>query len=222
MENLDVVQIVSFLGVLLVSATLHEMAHAAAAMFYGDNTAKEAGRITINPIPHIDPIMSILVPIVVLVGSGGSFVFGGAKPVPVDSSRFRKGIKVKRALMWVAAAGPISNFIIAFLCFWAANQSVAAFGNAFSYSFGYKLLTMGAFVNVLLGVFNLLPLPPLDGSKVIAGFMPDKMAIAWLKLERFAILFFLVIIFTPITQVILGPLGWMLETLNEASKVLVI
>jgi len=187
MQGVDPLSVLAFLALLLFSATVHEMAHAGMARYFGDPTAKEEGRLTLNPIPHIDPMMSIVVPLGILFLSGFNFIFGGAKPVPVDPTRFREGVVMKRGMMWVSLAGPVSNFIQAFIFLYLAHQLEAWYGYAFRTWFIHDLLMMGGTLNVLLGLFNLIPFPPLDGSKVLAGVLPDRAADFIYRMERFAL-----------------------------------
>ena len=143
--------------VFIVSLTLHELAHGLAAYRLGDRTAKDKGRLTLNPIPHLDPLGSL---ILVLTYFGGSFLFGWAKPVPVDPRNLRTSPQVGMAL--VGAAGPATNFVLALISGAVLAHSELT-GDAFSIA-AYSLE-----INVILGVFNLFPIPPLDGSRVIGG-----------------------------------------------------
>ncbi|MDJ0836887.1 MAG: site-2 protease family protein [Acidobacteriota bacterium] len=222
MENLDIGNLLIFFGVLMFSAVLHEMAHAGSALYFGDTTARDEGRISLNPIRHIDPIMTILVPIGILLASGFQMIFGGAKAVNIDPTRFRPGVNTKRAMMWISLAGPVTNFILAFICYYLAHQLLESFGGRFRYSLGYDILEKGAWVNVLLGTFNLLPIPPLDGSKIIAGLVSDRLAVMIYKLERYAIVFFVIIILTPIGRYILEPSLWLADQLSTLARALVI
>lgn len=201
---MDTVGIVAALLAVIFSLGVHEAAHGWTAERFGDPTARELGRITINPIKHIDPVFTIIVPIVLYMTAG--FAFGGAKPVPFDPTRFKPGTNVKRAIMWIAAAGPISNFILAFLSELLRGIAIAKFGAGVSGGFTYQFLSSMVFINILLGIFNLLPIPPLDGAKVLAGFLPNNMAVALYKLERFAFLFFILIIALPIGNIIFQPM----------------
>ena len=159
--------------VFIVSLTLHELAHALVAYRLGDRTAKEMGRLTLNPIAHMDPLGSL---ILVVTYFGGSFLFGWAKPVPVDPRNLRTSPQVGMAL--VGAAGPASNFVIALIAgaVWAHNQLT---GDA------AKIVAYTITVNVILGVFNLFPIPPLDGSRVIGGFMPRDVYARWAALDQY-------------------------------------
>jgi Zn-dependent protease len=159
--------------VFIVSLTLHELAHGLAAYKLGDRTAKEMGRLTLNPIAHMDPLGSL---ILVLTYFGGSFLFGWAKPVPVDPRNLRTSPQVGMAL--VGAAGPATNFLIALVAgaVWAHNELTGDTAKIVAYTIT---------VNVILGVFNLFPIPPLDGSRVIGGFMPRDVYARWAALDQY-------------------------------------
>ncbi|MDP9258675.1 MAG: site-2 protease family protein [Actinomycetota bacterium] len=159
--------------VFIVSLTLHELAHALVAYRLGDRTAKEMGRLTLNPIVHMDPLGSL---ILVVTYFGGSFLFGWAKPVPVDPRNLRTSPQVGMAL--VGAAGPASNFVIALIAgaVWAHNELTGDTAKIVAYTIT---------VNVILGVFNLFPIPPLDGSRVIGGFMPRDVYARWAALDQY-------------------------------------
>jgi Zn-dependent protease len=168
--------------IIIYSIILHEIAHGWIAQFLGDYTAKRAGRLTLNPISHIDPFMTVLLPLVLLF-IGSPFILGGAKPVPINPSNFKN---YKRDIALTAAAGPITNILIAvilslFIHLLALNLNL------------YRAFTYGITINIFLAIFNLLPLPPLDGSKVIGGFLPQHLSQQWLGLEKYS-LFFLVIL----------------------------
>jgi len=156
--------IVVVLLVILVSMTLHEVMHGYAAYWLGDDTANLQGRLTLNPFAHIDPFMTLLLP--VLLAVAGLPIFGGAKPVPFNPSRLRYG-EIGAAL--VGLAGPLTNLVIAFVLF----GLYAAFGQPSTNSFGGLLLIVGVSVNLGFFVFNMLPIPPLDGSRVLYALAPD-------------------------------------------------
>jgi Zn-dependent protease len=159
--------------VFIVSLTLHELAHGLTAYRLGDRTAKQQGRLTLNPIAHMDPLGSL---ILVITYFGGSFLFGWAKPVPVDPRNLRTSPQVGMAL--VGAAGPATNFVIALIAgaVWAHNELTGDVAKIVAYTIT---------VNVILGVFNLFPIPPLDGSRVIGGFMPRDVYARWAALDQY-------------------------------------
>lgn len=150
----------------IFAITVHEAAHGYVARYLGDNTAYAMGRVTLNPIPHIDPVGTILMPILLYFATSGAFLFGYAKPVPVNFGRLRHP---KRDMVWVALAGPGSNFIQAIL--WAA-VFVGLVAAGINETFFIKMAQGGVLVNLVMCAFNLFPLPPLDGGRVLAGLLP--------------------------------------------------
>ena len=146
--------------------TVHEAAHGYVARYFGDNTAYVMGRVTLNPIKHIDPIGTILMPLLLYFATSGAFLFGYAKPVPVNFNRLRHP---KRDMIWVALAGPASNFIQAIL--WALFL-VLLVALDVREPFFIKMCQAGVLVNLVMWAFNLFPLPPLDGGRVLAGLLP--------------------------------------------------
>jgi Zn-dependent protease len=171
--------------VFIISLTLHELAHAVTAYRLGDRSPQEMGRLTLNPIAHLDPLGSL---ILVLTYFGGSFLFGWAKPVLVDPRNLRTSPQVGMAL--VGAAGPATNFLLA-LAAGLVNAHTDLTGDAATV--GYYAVV----INVSLGVFNLLPVPPLDGSRIIGGFMPRDLYRQWAALDQYGmfVVFALVLVF---------------------------
>jgi Zn-dependent protease len=203
-----------FLG-FVFSIVVHECAHAIVASWCGDDTARLLGRITLNPIPHIDLFMSIIVPLSMLVMSGGSMVFGGAKPVPVNVYRLRHP---RRDMMWVALAGPISNVILAILFALAGNLLWFAFRA--NHDFGKDLrdaLAGVVFMNMLLACFNMIPVPPLDGSRVLAYFLPSNMAQTFAQVERFGLVIVVMLMYSGVLRPLLKPAiiatSWLIQHL---------
>jgi Zn-dependent protease len=154
----------------IFAITVHEAAHGYVARHIGDNTAEVMGRVTLNPMKHIDPIGTILMPLMLYFATSGAFLFGYAKPVPVNFGRLRHP---KRDMVWVALAGPASNFVQAIL--WALVL-VALVAAGVSESFFIKMAQGGILVNLVMWAFNLFPLPPLDGGRVLAGLLPNGQA----------------------------------------------
>jgi len=151
----------------IFAITVHEAAHGYVARHFGDNTAEVMGRVTLNPMKHIDPIGTILMPLMLYFATSGAFLFGYAKPVPVNFGRLRHP---KRDMVWVALAGPVSNFIQAIL--WAlVLVTLVAVG--INETFFIKMAQGGVLVNLVMWAFNLFPLPPLDGGRVLAGLLPN-------------------------------------------------
>lgn len=154
------------------SIVVHEVAHAWTADKLGDPTARDMGRITLNPVPHIDPVMTIMLPLLLYLSSG--FIFGGARPVPVDMRNFRRPLW---GMMWVALAGPLSNVLLAAGFLFALNLTPALVGWRANFGENFAYFVFGvASVNVLLAVFNMLPIPPLDGSRIVAPLLPRHLA----------------------------------------------
>ena len=170
---------------LLLAVIFHEIAHGLAAERLGDPTARESGRISLNPIKHIDPFMTILLP-GILIFSGSPVVFGGAKPVPINPMNFRDP---RRGMMWTAFAGPVTNFLLAGICYLVLVLLRPFFeGSGLVPALVASWLIYGVFINVILGVFNLIPIPPLDGGRVAVGLLPLAFARRWARLERFGLI----------------------------------
>lgn len=161
----------------LFAITVHEAAHGYAARHFGDNTAAAMGRITLNPAKHIDPVGTILMPLLLYFATAGTFLFGYAKPVPVDFGRLRNP---KRDMIWVALAGPASNFIQAIL--WAL-LFVVLMGLGVRERFFLEMANAGIKVNLVMWAFNLFPLPPLDGGRILVGLLPYRQAVAVSRIE---------------------------------------
>jgi Zn-dependent protease len=217
----ELILIVFYVLILLASLIIHEVAHGLMALWLGDPTAKYAGRLTLNPLKHIDPWMTIMAPIMLLILSGGRFAFGGAKPVPYNPYNLRNQ---KWGPTMVAFAGPLSNILIATVFAIAARMVVISMATKIdiisnfndwgviaqtvSGSLGsimFELCVMVIFWNVLLAFFNLIPIPPLDGSKLLFALLPLKIE-TMAVLEQFGFVILLVaIIFLS------GPLGFFLN-----------
>lgn len=196
--------LVIILGVILFSMVLHELAHGMVAYWLGDETAKDDGRLTLNPVKHIDPVMSILVP-VLLYMSGGP-IFGGAKPVPVNTRNLKFGAW---GMALVAIAGPITNFLIALVSFlvgyWTGWLNMPGIVG--------MIFTELVLVNLGFGIFNLIPIPPLDGSRVLYALAPDVVREGMEKFEKIGIIvvMILVIVFPGvISKIMLGGIQGML------------
>ncbi len=192
---------------MIFAITLHEAAHAYAARYFGDSTAYMLGRMTLNPIKHIDPIWTILVPIVTLLVS--PFVFGAAKPVPVNFGALRNP---KRDMIWVAAAGPLAN--LAMMLMWAIVAKIAITLGATGPAYFLALVAeAGIFVNALLMVFNLFPLLPLDGGRILTGLLPNKLAYTFSRTEPYGMFILIGLIITGI----LGKFMWPLVDISMKS-----
>lgn len=186
---MDIAQIIQTITVyaipVLFAITVHEAAHGYAARYFGDNTAYVLGRITLNPIKHIDPIGTILVPLGLYFATAGAFLFGYAKPVPVDFGSLRNP---KKDMVWVALAGPASNLVQALG--WAIGFYVIT-GMGISETFWIAMCKAGILVNVVMFVFNLFPLPPMDGGRILVGLLPWRQANAVAQIEPYG--FFIVL-----------------------------
>ena len=174
MDTAHLIQTIALYALpVLFAITVHEAAHGYAARHFGDNTAYLQGRMTLNPFKHIDPIGTIAMPLLLYFATSGAFLFGYAKPVPVNFAALRNP---KRDMIWVALAGPASNFAQAIL--WALALVVLA-GLDVREPFFIKMAQAGILVNLVMWAFNLFPLPPLDGGRILAGLLPWKQA-RWL------------------------------------------
>ncbi len=167
--------------VILISMMLHELAHGFVAYWLGDDTAKDEGRLTLNPLKHLDPVLSIAMPLLLFLTGGP--IFGGAKPVPVDSRRLKFGVW---GMALVAIAGPLMNFLLAFLGV-VVVRLTGALVDGHQTLFWSEVLTQFIIINLGFGVFNLIPIPPLDGSRVLYAIAPDQVREVMSRMERWGI-----------------------------------
>jgi Zn-dependent protease len=182
---MDLSTIVLWVVPVVFAITLHEAAHGYVARMFGDRTAEMLGRITLNPLKHIDPVGTILVPGVLILAAklgGPQFVFGWAKPVPVNFGNLRNP---KRDMLWVAAAGPGANFGMALA--WALLAKAAASGGVLDSGHVLAMAKIGIAVNLVLMALNLLPVPPLDGGRIAVSLLPSRAARAWSRLEPYGL-----------------------------------
>ncbi len=200
MDELSLVQrIVVWILPVVFAITVHEVAHGWVAKLYGDKTADQQGRLTLNPIKHIDLVGTLILPGLLLITFSG-FIFGWAKPVPVDPRNFKNP---KKAMMMVALAGPLSNLLMAIGWALLARLGVAI---------GIEYITMpliytgiaGITINLVLALINLLPIPPLDGSRIVSGLLPDYWAWRFNQLERFGFLILILLLATNALSLILA------------------
>ena len=201
MELSIIQKIVIYALPVIFAITVHEAAHGYAAKYFGDMTAHKAGRISLNPIRHIDLFGTIILPALLFWSTHGSFLFGWAKPVPVDFSRLRNP---KKDMLWVAAAGPASNFVMAILWVFVIKFSMNA-----PESIAYPLAVMGKAgisINIVLMVLNLLPLPPLDGGRIAVSLLPMKYAMKFAQIERYGFIILIALMFSGVLNSILDPL----------------
>lgn len=196
------VQLVPF----IMAVVFHEFAHGFMAKFWGDHTAKDQGRLTLNPIPHIDPIGTLLFPIMNMI-TGINLMFGWARPVPINPNRFRK---YRQALFWVSLAGPGMNVLLATLsaivyCFielWLPKDF-------YLYDPLKSMTLVSVFLNYGLAIFNLIPLPPLDGSKIIEAFLPYKASQKYESLSQYSFFILLALLFTGALNVLSYPIQFL-------------
>ncbi len=202
MDIANLIQTVSIYALpVLFAITVHEAAHGYAARHYGDNTAYMLGRITLNPMKHIDPVGTILMPLMLYFATSGAFLFGYAKPVPVRFGNLRNP---KRDMVWVALAGPGANLAQALI--WGALLLVLS-GSGVTEPFFLKMCQGGVLVNVVMFVFNLFPLPPLDGGRILVGLLPHRQAEMVSRIEPWG--FFIVmalVIFGVVSALWMRPL----------------
>ena len=188
----------------LFAITLHEAAHAYVAKYFGDSTAYSLGRMSLNPIKHIDPFGTILLPLV-LAFIPGAFVFGYAKPVPIDFGNLRKP---KRDMAWVALAGPAANFLMAIL--WAVLFVLlsSSSSNETLFVFLRKMGDAGVRTNLLFFAFNLLPLPPLDGGRILTSMLPHKYAYKLAQIEPYGFFILLLLLYLHVLEFWVGPITY--------------
>ncbi len=196
--NFSLIQFILLILPLILAVTLHEVAHGYAALKMGDHTARLAGRLTLNPIKHLDLFGSLLLPLVLTL-SGSPIVFGYAKPVPVNVRNFRE---YRKGTLWVSAAGVLANMILAvlsaalfqMLASTKASWTQSQYGLPFEFLF--QLLAYSVIINCILALFNLIPIPPLDGSRIVAMLLPARLRMHFSRLERFGMIIILVLLIT--------------------------
>lgn len=193
-EGLHAVNFVTMISVVLLAVTVHEVCHGAVALRLGDDTAYLAGRLTLNPVAHIDFFGSILLPLLLYFGSQGAVTFAWAKPVPVNPTRFRRDVTMRTGMSIVAAAGPLSNIALASL-FAVVYRICLAMSNPYATTLSYIAL-LAVVVNLNLALFNFIPIPPLDGSKVLFHFISPSAANTLLKLEPYGFFIILILFYT--------------------------
>jgi Zn-dependent protease len=197
MEN--IIQAIAVYAIpVLFAITVHEAAHGYVARMFGDNTAYVLGRVTLNPVKHIDPLGTIVIPLGMVLLTG--FMFGWAKPVPVDWGSLRRP---KRDMIWVAAAGPGVNLAMAVV--WALLYRVLSAAGV-QENYFYLVAQAGISVNLVFMALNLLPIPPLDGGRIVSGLLPTRMSMAYSRIEPYGLFILLALMFTGALSFFLRPL----------------
>ncbi|MBC3830403.1 site-2 protease family protein [Undibacterium amnicola] len=192
----------------ILAITLHEAAHAYAAKYFGDTTAYSQGRMSLNPIVHIDLFGTIIIPVVLYMATDGQFLFGYAKPVPVNFGALRKP---KRDMAWVSLAGPGANFLMAFLWMILAILLVAF---KVEHEFFYRMAQAGLLTNLVMFAFNLFPIPPLDGGRILTSLLPHRQAYQFAKIEPYGFFIVMALVYFKILQF------WMYPLMNIAQSIL--
>lgn len=197
---------------LLFALVAHEVAHAWTAYRQGDDTAWKLGRITLNPIPHIDPLLTLVMPALLWFATNGAFTFGGAKPVPVVTRNFRN---YRRGDLIVSSAGIVTNLILAVLCtglFVVAGllHGLVADTGTSTIVTAQRMLNWGIYLNLVLAFFNLIPIPPLDGSRIFYHVLPPAWGLRYRALDRFGFLplMVLLLLFRDVLALLMAPAGW--------------
>ena len=197
---------------MIFAITLHEAAHGYVAKYFGDYTAYQAGRISLNPINHIDPIGTILIPVTLVVVTAGQFVFGWAKPVPVNFGNLRDP---KRDMLWVAAAGPGANLFMALG--WALALKLALLLPANYFSDPLQQMAKGGVkLNLVLMVLNLIPIPPLDGGRIAVSLLPHRLAYRFAMIEPYGLIIIVLLLATQVLGAVIWPLVILCRTLIYA------
>jgi len=192
---MNLFQILTTLAGLILGMIFHEFAHGWVAYKLGDATAKSSGRLTLNPIAHIDLYGTVILPMIIIIISGGQYVFGAAKPVPINYQALRNP---KRDIIFVGISGPMANFIFAGLISLVIRLVPL---NQLS----FIILERIVFINIFLGVFNLLPIPPLDGSRILFGLLPENMARVLARIEPYGFFIVMILFLTGLFRYIVLP-----------------
>ncbi len=203
--ELSVIQVIAIYALPVVFAiTLHEAAHGYVAKYFGDLTAYSQGRVSLNPIRHIDPFGTVILPLMLAAIAkfiGGGFIFGWAKPVPVNFGNLRHP---KRDMLWVAAAGPAANLVMAI--FWVLMVKLSYTDIAGELSLPLALMgAAGVMVNAIFMVLNLLPIPPLDGGRIMVSLLPHRLAYPFSRIEPYGFIIILALLFTKVLDYVMWP-----------------
>ena len=216
----DFIQTIAVYAIPVIFAiTLHEAAHGYVARMLGDPTAYQAGRVSLNPARHIDPIGTLLVPAVILLMSklmgSSAMLFGWAKPVPVDFGRLRRP---KKDMLWVALAGPAANLLMAILWVFSLRLFLES---GMQETFWYEMAMAGVQVNLVLMALNLLPIPPLDGGRIVFSLLPNRLAWQYSKIEPYGLVIVIILLVTDVLWILMRPilaLGCLLYTSDAATN----
>ncbi len=207
----DLIQTVAVYALpVLFAITLHEAAHAYAAKYFGDSTAYMMGRMSLNPVKHIDPFGTILIPILLYFSTGGAFLFGYAKPVPINFGQLRKP---KRDMAWVALAGPAANFVMA-LIWLLVLIGLKVFGQQGEQDFFVLMARAGILTNLVMFAFNLFPIPPLDGGRILTSLLPNKYAYKFAQIEPYGFFIVMALVLLKVLYF------WMTPVMTIASSAL--
>ncbi len=198
-----ILELILFMVPFLFSLSFHEAAHAYSAHLLGDDTANERGRMTLNPVAHIDVIGTLLFPI---MGFFSGMLFGWAKPVPVNPVRFTRGVTMRKGMMYTAAAGPASNVFLALLTSLVFAMLVLVFQvNMQENYYLLRIFAMTIQLNIILAFFNLLPIPPLDGSKILGGVLPSKYDRHLRTIDQYGFVILILLLISGVLRVLLWP-----------------
>ncbi|RJG06459.1 site-2 protease family protein [Noviherbaspirillum cavernae] len=207
----EIIQAIAVYALPVIFAiTLHEAAHAYAAKYLGDATAYQQGRMSLNPIKHIDPFGTIIIPILLYIATAGAFLFGYARPVPVEWGNLRKP---KRDMAWVALAGPAANLVMALL--WMV-LGILLRAMQVDEPFFMRVAHAGVWINLVIFAFNLLPIPPLDGGRIMTSLLPHKYAYKFAQLEPYGFFIVLALIFFNLSKY------WIFPVISIAETVLML
>jgi Zn-dependent protease len=202
MDLQSIIQTIALYAIPIVFAiTLHEAAHGYVAKQFGDYTAYQAGRISLNPLNHVDTVGTILVPVGLLIVTAGQFAFGWAKPVPVNFGQLREP---KRDMLWVAAAGPGANLVMALAWGFTLRLALLLPDNYFSYPI-QAMAHYGVRINLVLMVLNLIPIPPLDGGRIAVSLLPNKLAYRFAMIEPYGLIIVVALLATRVLSGVIGP-----------------
>jgi len=197
MHSFDfLISFVPFFILLMIAMSVHEFAHGWVAFKLGDKTAKSMGRLTLNPLAHIDPFGTVMLPLFIFIASQGRFIFGSAKPVPINYLALKNP---KRDMIWIGLSGPLANILFAVVVRIAWPLVTPLIPNL-----GSILRTL-ILINVILGVFNLIPIPPLDGSRILMGLLPNDLALSYAKIEPFGLFIIMILAVTGLLGIFVWP-----------------